>query len=85
MMTLLQSLQDGYIIYQRKLFLPSFAYKHKSELQVLSFIFILILSRCSLPLKLMTFVLHVLKCCMLYPLALTHLFFFVKCGHVQGT
>ncbi|MFS8010622.1 hypothetical protein Hanom_Chr14g01299211 [Helianthus anomalus] len=37
--------------------------------------------RCPLPLKLMTFVLNVLKSCMLYPLSLTQLIFFVKFGH----
>ncbi|MFS8008341.1 hypothetical protein Hanom_Chr14g01271551 [Helianthus anomalus] len=46
--------------------------------------FVLNYRRCSLPLKLMNFVLNVLKSCTLCPLALTKLiFFFVKYDHVH--
>ncbi|MFS8002899.1 hypothetical protein Hanom_Chr13g01207501 [Helianthus anomalus] len=45
----------------------------KSKLQVLSFIFVLNFRRCHLPLKLMTFVLNVCKCCTLCPLWQTQL------------
>ncbi|MFS7950760.1 hypothetical protein Hanom_Chr07g00586991 [Helianthus anomalus] len=50
-----------------------------SELQILSFIFILFCRRCPLSLKLTNFVVNVSKSCTLCPLSLTKLiFFFVK-------
>ncbi|MFS8021403.1 hypothetical protein Hanom_Chr16g01427001 [Helianthus anomalus] len=56
-----------------------------SELQILSFIYIPNCNRCPLPLKLMTFVLSVLKSYMFCPLNLTQLIFMVKSNHVQST
>ncbi|MFS7914312.1 hypothetical protein Hanom_Chr02g00151911 [Helianthus anomalus] len=50
----------------------------KSELQVLSFIYIPFCKRCPLSLKLTSFVLFVLKCCMVCPLRLTQLILNVK-------
>ncbi|MFS7888501.1 hypothetical protein Hanom_Chr00s000001g01595931 [Helianthus anomalus] len=41
--------------------------------------------RCPLPLNLTSFVLNVLKSCMLCPLAQTQLDFLVKYGHVTCT
>ncbi|MFS7922039.1 hypothetical protein Hanom_Chr03g00243921 [Helianthus anomalus] len=49
-----------------------------SKLQVLSFMFVSNFRRCPLPLKLMSFVLNVVKCYKLCPLTLTQLIFFVK-------
>ncbi|MFS8020780.1 hypothetical protein Hanom_Chr16g01419771 [Helianthus anomalus] len=48
----------------------------KSKLQVLSFMFVPNFRRCPLPLKLMSFVLNVLKSCTLCPLGQPQLFFF---------
>ncbi|MFS7899068.1 hypothetical protein Hanom_Chr00s043008g01775351 [Helianthus anomalus] len=51
-----------------------------SKLQVLSFMFVSNFRRCSLPLKLTSFVLYVWKSCTLCLLALTQSDFFVKYG-----
>ncbi|KAM0023013.1 hypothetical protein Hdeb2414_s0023g00634911 [Helianthus debilis subsp. tardiflorus] len=52
-----------------------------SKLQVLSFMFLPNFRRCPLLLKLMSFVLNVLKSCTLCPLRQTQLIFFVKSDH----
>ncbi|MFS8004877.1 hypothetical protein Hanom_Chr13g01230891 [Helianthus anomalus] len=49
-----------------------------SKLQVLSFMFVPNFRRYPLPLKLMSFVLYVWKCCTLCPLWQTQLYFSVK-------
>ncbi|MFS7928931.1 hypothetical protein Hanom_Chr04g00326571 [Helianthus anomalus] len=41
--------------------------------------------RCPLPLNLMSFVLNVSKSCMLFPLSLTQLVFFIKLGAHKGS
>ncbi|MFS7994859.1 hypothetical protein Hanom_Chr12g01111061 [Helianthus anomalus] len=61
------------------------ANKAKSKLQVLSFMFTSNYRRCSLPLKLTGFILYVTKSCMLRPLALTLLIFFINYGYVLRT
>ncbi|MFS7981659.1 hypothetical protein Hanom_Chr10g00953551 [Helianthus anomalus] len=52
-------------------------YKYMSEFQILFLIFIPNFRRCPLSLKLMSFVLNVLKSCTLCPLSLTQLDFFL--------
>ncbi|MFS7951259.1 hypothetical protein Hanom_Chr07g00592901 [Helianthus anomalus] len=56
-----------------------------SKLQVLSFMFTPNCRRCHLPLKLMGFVLYVTISCMLRPLTLTLLNFFINYGYVLRT
>ncbi|MFS8007778.1 hypothetical protein Hanom_Chr14g01328041 [Helianthus anomalus] len=54
-----------------------------SKLRVLSFIYTLNCRRCPLSLKLIDFVLSVLKSYTLCPLALTQLAFFIKSNNIR--